>query len=342
LVAAAFAAASAAAFFFASAAAAASASALKVASAAAKAIGAANVAKILAAQRRAESAFPDGPSLTAPAGSSQWLNELNRYRAAVELPPVTEDPALSDGDLKHARYVALNCPNRAAIGDAMHNEDPSKPGSTPEGLAAARKSEVVPYWYPPSSLPPPATSPLMFLNVWLAAPFHRASMLSPELHQVGFGEFCQDHACAGVLDSSEAQKPVAAPVTFARPILFPPPKYPVALTELRTEAPDPTTSCPEYSLPAGLPISIQLGTNLEAKLSAYALMQNSLPVEACGFDATTYSNPNADQQKLARDRLRFFGQVVILPRQPLDRGATYQVSATVNDHPYQWSFTVSP
>ena len=35
------------------------------------------------------------------------------------------------------------------------------------------------------------------------------------------------------------------------------------------------------------------------------------------------------------------GEVVIVPRKPLERAATYQVSTTVNDHPYQWSFTVS-
>ena len=50
---------------------------------------------------------------------------------------------------------------------------------------------------------------------------------------------------------------------------------------------------------------------------------------------------NADQQKRARDLLHFYGQVVIVPRKPLERGATYEVSATVNEHPYKWSFTVS-
>lgn len=318
--------------------AAASNAASAAADAAAKAVTA---AKIREFQRRCESAFPEGPGAVAPAGATQWLNELNRDRAAVELPPVAEDPSLSDGDLKHARYVAMNYPTRAQVGAALHSEDSSKPGYTPEGLAAAQQSEVVPYWYPPSPNPPPPTSSLMFLNVWLAAPFHRASILYPDLHKVGFGEFCQDRACAGALNSAESLKPVAAPVRFAHAILFPPPKYPVALVDLQTESPNPISSCSGYGLPVGFPITVQLGVNFDAKLSAYALTQNSLPVEACGFDWTTYSNPNADEQKRARDRLHFYGEVVIIPRRPLERGAIYEVSATVNDQPYRWSFTVS-
>jgi uncharacterized protein YkwD len=317
----------------------------EAAAAASNAAGAAALAaasaKVREFQRRSESAFPEGLGAVAVAGTPQWLAELNRDRAAIELPPVAEDAALSDGDLKHAKYVAMNCPNREAIGDAMHNEDPAKPGYTAEGLEAARHSEVVPYWYPPSSQPPAETSALAFLNVWLAAPFHRASILYPDLHKVGFGEFCHDHACAAALDASESAKPVAEPIPFAHPILFPPPKFPIALVDLQRESPDPTSACPGYALPVGLPITVQVGANSDAKLSSYALTQDSKPVPACGFDWSTYSNPDAAQQKRARDWLHFYGEVVILPRQPLQRGASYQVSATVNDHPYQWSFTVA-
>jgi hypothetical protein len=35
------------------------------------------------------------------------------------------------------------------------------------------------------------------------------------------------------------------------------------------------------------------------------------------------------------------GEVVIIPRKALTPGAIYEVSATVNDQPYNWSFTVS-
>ena len=35
------------------------------------------------------------------------------------------------------------------------------------------------------------------------------------------------------------------------------------------------------------------------------------------------------------------GSVVVIPRRPLTRGATYSVRMTVNDHEYDWTFTVN-
>ena len=121
----------------------------------ARTVATANAARATAAaklrefQRRRGSAFLEGPGPVSAADAGQWLAELNRDRAAVGLTPVAEDPALSDGDLKHAKYVAINYPIQAALGAELHSEDPSKPGYTPEGKTAAGQSNVAPYWYPP-------------------------------------------------------------------------------------------------------------------------------------------------------------------------------------------------
>lgn len=292
-------------------------------------------------QRLGQSAFPLGPGAVAPAGQTEWLTELNRDRAAVDLPPLTEDPALSDGALKHSNYLVMNYPTPRKMGAEMHSEDPSKPGYTTEGLAAA-KGNVAPSWY--FTVTPDVTLPkmeqLLFLNGWLEAPFHRPSMLRPDIHKAGFGESCEGIACAAGLDTPEARLG-AAPTKFAQPILFPPPKYPFALDELPGEWPNPLTACPNYAFPVGVPITIQLGVNVDAKLTSYALTQASKAVEACGFDAATYSNPNPEEMKRAVGGMKLNGEVVIVPRKTLERGATYEVSATVNDQPYSWSFTVS-
>ncbi len=326
----------------AAAASAAASNAARAASNAARAAAnAAITAKMRELQRHGETAFPAGPGAITPVGAGQWLAELNRDRAAAGLSPVVEDPALSDGDLKHAKYMVMNYPTPFQMGAAMHTEDSSKAGYTPEGLVAARGGNVAPAWYPPSPLPQPPIPTLLFINGWLAGPFHRPTLLYPDLHKVGFGEFCKGRACAAGLYGPESMRPVAEPVTFAQPLLFPPQKYPVALTDLPTEWPDPITACLGYASPVGLPITIQIGTRIDARLSLYALTQDSKPVEACGFDSTTYVNPTPHDQEHARTTLHLFGEVVIIPRKPLERGATYEVSATVNDHPYQWSFTVS-
>ena len=312
-----------------------------VALAAAKAAQAEAVEAMLETKikRAGESAFPKGPGAIAPLGPEQWLVELNRYREAVGVGPVTEDPNLSDGDRKHARYIVLNYPRPTRLGEVMHTEDPSKPGYTPEGLAMAG-GDVCPAWYRSPLDSGGAIAPLSFVNGWLSGPFHRATLLVPNLSRVGFGEFCAGLACAAGLYPQESIR-MKTSVTFAQPVLFPPPKYPIALIDSPEEWPDPLTSCPGYSSPMSLAITLQLGMNLAVKLSSYTLSRASGPVEACGFDWATYANPNASDQTHGRADLYSFGEVVILPRKPLERGATYDVSATVNDHPYQWSFTVS-
>ena len=305
------------------------------------AVVAANALKLREFQRRSESAFPDGPGSIAKVGKAQWLIELNRDRAAVDSPPVVEDPLLSEADLKHARYLATNYPARTPGSAEMHDEDPAKPGYTPEGRQAAKKSNVAPYWFPPSKVTPPPPTPPFFVNGWLSAPFHRPSLINPGLPKVGFGEDCVDHACGAALDALTSMAPLRGSQPLAQPILFPPQSYAIAMIGLENEWPNPIAGCAGYQFPVGLPISIELGTNYDSKLSAYAITQGSTSVEACGYDWQTYTSPNAVELKRARDVMHAFGEVVVVPRHPLTRGATYEVSATVNDHPYRWSFTVS-
>jgi hypothetical protein len=291
--------------------------------------------------RLGESAFPSGPGAPAPAGPDRWLSELNRSRAAVGQSPVIADAAASDGALKHSNYIATNFSTPGKVGAEMHTEDPAKPGYTTEGAEAAT-GEVAPAWY--FEADPTRTFPKMeqvfFLNGWLEAPFHRPSLLRADIHTAGFGETCAGIACAAVLDLPEAGKR-GSPVTYAQPILFPPPKYSIALDELPSEWPNPLNACPNYAFPVGVPITIQLGENVDAKLGAYAVTEDGKSIEACGFDASTYSSGNTVELDRARSTLKLDGEVVIVPRKPFTPGAGYDVSVTVNDHPYAWSFTTS-
>ena len=55
-------------------------------------------------------------------------------------------------------------------------------------------------------------------------------------------------------------------------------------------------------------------------------------------DSGTYVNPDPAQQALVREILYDFGMVVVLPRRPLERGASYHVTMEVNKREYEWSF----
>ena len=121
----------------------------------------------------------------------------------------------------------------------------------------------------------------------------------------------------------------------------------VALTSFNNEWPDPRTSCPGYAPPSGLAITLQLGDWMESHLSQYSLARvnadgSSTRVEACGFDSTSYSNPDAYSQELGRNVLKSYGTAVVIPRAPLDKGAKYAVSMTANGKQYDWTFSTQP
>jgi hypothetical protein len=276
----------------------------------------------------------------AAGGTPGWLARLNYYRALAKLAPVADDPSLSRGDAAHARYLVANeadAISTGRIGAAMHSEEPGKPYFTEAGLEAARLSDVdADYSSPPS--PPPAA---WAIENWMTGPFHRMWLLNPALARVGYGQFCQDGVCAAALNVQSGIDHVAPDW---RPVMFPPDGATIAngiFGADEGEWPDPLASCPGYAAPTGVPITLQLGINAPARLERFSLTKSGAPVEACGFDADSYRNPDPVSLARARSGLRHFGAIVIVPREPLVAGPTYTVRATVSETLYAWSFKVA-
>ena len=308
----------------------------------------------------------------APEGASgstampPWLARLNHYRALAGLPPVAEDPALSEGDALHARYLVktyAEAIRRGGIGGEAHEENRASPWYTVKGTDAGKASDVS-YWQAGKGPPAAATgfdspdspnalpwgSPGWSIDGWVGIPFHRLTLLSPYLRRTGFGRYCEDSGCAAALDTlSERNRLPAYPVPFAHPLEFPPSGTTIGILALDSEWPDPLTGCPGYARPAGLAITLEVGAQVEARLGAYSLTRDGASsagsgakLDACGFDAASYVNPEAGAQQRARDILHGFGAVVMIPRAPLERGASYAVSMTVNGRQYRWSFSTVP
>jgi len=182
------------------------------------------------------------------------------------------------------------------------------------------------------------------IDGWISIPFHRLWILNPDLHRAGYGQYCEAGTCVGALNVLAGADPVAAtPKPRGRPIEFPPDGSALKLRSGEGEWPDPLAACPGYSPPMGLAITLQLGALAAAKLSAYSIKlagDAGAAIEACGFDAGTYVNPDPEQQSRVRDTLRDFGAVVVVPRAPL-RPGTYTVSITASGRQYTWSFSVT-
>ena len=277
-----------------------------------------------------------------------WLTTVNLYRTLLKLQPVEEDPALSQGCKDHAKYLVTNYgPTIAAgvnIASLMHTEDESKTGYTPDGIKAARASDVM------FQRPQKFTDEQRMtrsIESWIAGPFHRPSLVNPDLRQVGFGEYCDEKICASSLDwrsDLEAALPGGHP--YATPIQIPPDGATVKPSGFGGEWPSPISNCPGY--PNNAPaITIQVGINMPATLTDASLTQTSgaaagTRVGTCPYDFQTYTNPDPGTQAHGREVLRFFGEAVMMVRDPLSAGQTYRVDMTVNGKPYMWSITALP
>jgi hypothetical protein len=292
------------------------------------------------------------------AAQPEWLRRVNYYRAMVKLPPIVEDPALSKGDRAHTMYIVRNYHDaieHGGLGAEMHTEDPGSTYFTPEGLEAAKSSDMDVWSMRGVSSDANATSdadkwgsPTWSIDGWMAIPFHRMPILNPRLTRAGFGIYCESGVCAAGLNLlNGSQRKLPAGAAESGPIEFPPDGATVAIRSFGNEWPDPRTNCPGYESPSGLAITLQLGTWMDTHLGEYSIARENADgsrttVEACGFDSTSYSNPDGYSQELGRNILKYYGTVVVIPRAPLDKGAKYAVSMSANGKQYDWTFSTRP
>lgn len=172
----------------------------------------------------------------------------------------------------------------------------------------------------------------------MAVPFHRVRILDPAVTKGGYGSYTEAGIQGSVL---YLPVPSDAAKIFTQPIEFPPDGSSIGLAAYQSgEWPDPLASCPGYTAPTGLPITLELGRWFVANVSDYSLKTGGQTLESCVFNASTYNNPDEAAQARAQDVLKAYGTAVLIPRQPLASGQTYTVSITANGKTYNWSFSV--
>lgn len=274
------------------------------------------------------SALPLGDAVRAE-NRTVWLDRVNAFRASAALPPVVEEPALSEAVREHARYMVRH--------DRIeHAQDSRRRGASRSGATAASVSNLAgstredePDWWA--------------VDLWMQAPFHALGILDPALIRVGFGI----HRARGGSIQTAAGLDVLrgrADLPQARyPIVWPGDGVTVPLAAHTDEYPSPLTSCAGYRAPSGLPVIVQMGSgNKVPEVLGSVVLDEGGPLEHCWFTETTYRNPSASEQALGRAVLASRDAVVIVPRQPLRNGSRYRVVLELAREPrIDWTFRVA-
>jgi hypothetical protein len=283
---------------------------------------------------------PSGPQ-------PEWLSRLNAYRAMARVAPVVEDPTLSAGDAAHVKYLVENFGAMLRAGGNpgidSHLESADKPGYSAAGASAGRSSDVDFIAFGGMKLKDPVGWAIVD---WISGAFHRLPLLNPRLRRVGFNQVCERGLCVAALDAQSGIDAGPSGVAYANPIEFPADGTPINLRTFTNEWPDPLTSCAGYKSPTGIPITIAIGYWMRTTLDSYSLERvtsggDATKLEACGFDSSTYTNPDATTEQTGRQVLNGQGTVAVIPRAPLQKGATYRVSMTVSGKQYQWTFAIA-
>lgn len=265
------------------------------------------------------------PPTYPPAGSPP-VAYVNFYRATANLPPVLENTEWSTGNWFHARYSVKN-------NALVHVEDPANAWYTDAGNAAAAVSNQV-------GSHRVADTDEWAIATWMQAAFHAVGILDPALLTIGFGSY-RETTSAGMqmaagLDILRGRGAIPAGVQL--PVLWPGEGMAVPVGRQIGETPDPLTSCPGYSSPAGLPIVVIYGGGATPAISAHSFSEGAIALDHCVMDGNSYVNPQPALQELGQGILRARGAVIIIPRLPLVDGRTYTVSLTANGTPLTWSF----
>ena len=254
-----------------------------------------------------------------------WLDTVNRYRAAANVPAVREDPELSRRAKLHSRYVVVN-------NQLVHAEAPANPAYTAAGDDAGRRGAV--------QAGPDAVTGASDIDEWMRAPFHALGLIDPTLQAVGFGTF-DDPSATGFRHASTLylRRPPHRN-DAARPAIWPGDGTTVTLQTLgEKETPSPYPACTGYEPPTGLPIVANLGRDMTVNQAS--ITSDGAAVESCVIDAARYVSPDPAEQAEGRAALAHH-QVIVVPRSPLLVNRTYTVTIETTVGAVSSTFHVAP
>ena len=266
------------------------------------------------------------------ASTPAWLAEINSFRTADGLSPVTDNPAWDLGIKHHLTYLQRT-PAQYMTGQyaSAHTENPASPYYTADGAAEASYSDLA---------LGDAHSELSAIDVWLAAPFHAVGMLRAQLSQVALAVDPQS-GYAG-LDVIHGLNYFLPPAT--QPILYPGPGTTTDLVTYGGELPSPLQTC-HWSITGtyGLPLIVLLTQAPSAQLSATLTgpqgTESTATGSLCAVDEHDYYSSDPIYGPTGISILQSDNAVFLIPRHPLATGSYAAAVDQPGQSPIAWSFS---
>lgn len=263
------------------------------------------------------------------------LEQLNRFRNALGLPPADQDESLNAAAQAHAEYIVKNCDRYASSGLSPHSEDPSWEGFTGTapwdrmkhfGYTAPKMGEVIAF----------VADPLQAVTGWMDTLYHRLPLIDPATREIGYG-LAVKGACPGQfsrVDVMDIGQDSNAPDVV---VLYPPPDArPVRSSFDGAESPQPPK--PPNGYPSGYIITVQFGARIGFKVLSHRLLEEGYR-EVPHIFLAPYSDP---ANGITRDEYSD-NWIALYAHSPLKKGTLYTVVIDLErggkPMHLQWSFT---
>ena len=267
------------------------------------------------------SAVALGTATPAVAAESTWLAYINDFRDNLGLDSVKEDKQLSRAARLHSTYMV-------ETGFVEHGEEAGNKWSTDDGRQAGEQSNVA----GGTGIPPTETQAV---DLWIEGPFHRLGLMRPGWRTTGFS---LESGTRNGEDRWGATLNVIAGLTGSSsanwPLVWPNARQEVATPFLqfeRIEWPDPAVGCANSKgTDYGTIITASFGPGDRARIKSVSLrVRGGDPVPVCTHTSGTYKKD--DYTDVGWRLLAGNNTVMVLPREVLTPGTTYQGRITLKD-----------
>ena len=235
---------------------------------------------------------------------------MTEIRVRSGLRPAALDAKASADCLKHIEYLKKNGLIEGSSGMSLHEEDPAKPGYTPEGALAGKRGDIF----------PAVPTSRVAIQGWYQSLWHAVPIVDPGLKTFGVGIKYN----TAVLYFNGRRPHDGGHLPY-------PPDGAVGIPRSfgeRGEIPNPVAGT-ENGKGAGIPVFVRGGPTVESVVMTDAAGK---PVEGSTSSPAQPANPAWPTNS---------GVAAFIPSKPLAPMTTYKVTFKFSDGtaPVSWSFT---